>query len=208
MSPRHFVFGLAGVASLGTLGMLLGWGARLEAAAPEDLSRYADADLADERWTHLQGYNSQLESPQDWDGTVEGPKTLWYSNGVKRGEGLFRNNVKEGPWAYWHENGQKRWEGVYLAGVPDGLERAWYPNGQKQYEGSFANERRHGSFTTWYENGELWFQGEFVRGSREGRFLQWNEDGSLNLALSGIYSDNEKVSELPDVPDGARVAPR
>ncbi len=57
--------------------------------------------------------------------------TLWYANGQKSSEGIFRDGKLYGLTTTWYENGQKMDEGIWKDGIPDGLRTSWYPNGQK-----------------------------------------------------------------------------
>jgi len=153
-------------------------------------------DMSD--WAYLEAHTPSIQATTEWDGTINGMKTLWHPNGAKLGEGEYVNSEKNGPWTYWHDNGQKRWEGTYVADVPRGLERTWYDDGTPQYVGKFIDGLREGPFSYWYENGQLWWQGPFKHGLREGRFLQWRRNGDIDEDASGMYHEGKRVAPLSE----------
>ena len=146
--------------------------------------------------TPLLAHSARIAPPGDWDGSIDGMKTLWYESGVKRGEGRFSKGSKEDAWTFWYENGRRRWEGSYRKDLVEGEERSWYPNGSLCYQGTSSAGRRHGAFTAWYEDGQLWWTGEYKLGVRQGPFRYWRRDGSPDEKVSGIYVDGKRVKGL------------
>jgi len=144
----------------------------------------------------LVAHSQRITPTPEWDGSIDGLKTLWYESGVKRGEGRFVKGSREDAWTYWYENGQKRWEGTYHADQVHGVERSWYANGTLCYEGTSVGGRRHGAFRAWYEDGRPWWQGEYVLGVREGPFQYWRRDGTPDAKVSGSYVDGKRVKPL------------
>jgi len=153
----------------------------------------------DERWRGLSAYNARLaEASAPSEAIGDGYRTLWHSNGVKRGEGFFRGGRKQGRWTWWYESGQKRWEGTYVDDEPRGPERGWFENGQVEYVGTFVEERRDGPYERWHDNGQAAARGTYRQGRREGEFRYWSYEGELDRERSGLYEDDVKVAELPD----------
>jgi antitoxin component YwqK of YwqJK toxin-antitoxin module len=67
--------------------------------------------------------------------TFNGNCIIYYANGNKKSEGIYRNNMKTGLWTYWYENGVKEKEESYLyqdCGLHDYV---WFecPDGKWQY---------------------------------------------------------------------------
>lgn len=153
-------------------------------------------DMAD--WAYLSAHTPSSQAPTEWDGTINGMKTLWHPNGAKLGEGAYDNSEKTGPWVYWHDNGQKRWEGTYVRDVPRGIEAAWYDDGTQHYLGEFIDGQREGQFSYWHENGQLWWRGPFVDGKREGEFVQFERNGEFDEEASGLYRKGKRVSPLSE----------
>jgi len=154
----------------------------------------------EERWRGLSAYTlrADTDGAQPATAPADGHTTLWHENGVKKGEGLFRNGKKQGPWTWWYPSGQKRWEGTYVDDHPQGLERSWFENGQLEYEGSFQGEEREGTWARWYDTGQQAVVGKYRQGQREGEFRCWSYEGELDRERSGVYADDVKVAELPD----------
>lgn len=154
-----------------------------------------DAD-ASGSWQALVAHSPRITPATNWDGSLEGLKTLWYEDGAKKGEGRFAAGRKEDAWTFWYENGQKRWEGTYVRDLVHGLERSWYQNGTLCYEGTSVKGKRHGPFSAWYEDGQPWWKGEYQLGVRQGPFRYWHRDGSPDNKVSGVYEDGKRVRGL------------
>jgi hypothetical protein len=189
----------------------LAWAATLSCSqeAPRSSSGEVTANLLpletlaeveiDERWRSLSAYNARPEDARAEAALpLDGLRTLWHPNGVKKGEGLFSGGKKQGRWTWWYESGQKRWEGTYVDDEPRGPERSWYENGQVEYIGTFLEERRDGPYQRWYDNGQPAVDGAYQDGQREGEFRYWSYDGELDVERSGVYERDVKVRELPD----------
>jgi hypothetical protein len=147
-------------------------------------------------WEDLIAHSQRISPATNWDGSLDGLKTLWHDSGAKQGEGRFVQGRKEDNWTFWYENGQKRWEGSYHRDQVHGVERSWYPNGALCYEGTSVEGKRHGLFRAWYEDGQPWWQGEYQVGVRQGPFRYWHRDGSPDKKVSGVYVDGKRVKSL------------
>lgn len=165
--------------------------------ATSDLERDSESfePPSPQAWDGLVAHNQRIAGEGDWDGSLNGLRTLWYEGGAKRGEGRFVRGSKEGDWVFWYENGQKRWEGSYHADLVQGSERSWYPNGKLCFEGSSVEGQRHGQFRAWYEDGSRWWEGEYEMGKRQGEFRYWQRDGSLDEKVSGRYEAGKRVQD-------------
>jgi len=157
-------------------------------------------------WEPLVAHSSRVTPTPDWDGTLDGMKTLWFESGAKRGEGRFDHGLRQGVWTFWYEQGRTRWEGSYRDDLVDGVERAWYPNGALSFEGASVAGQRHGAFRAWYSDGKPWWEGNYELGVREGLFRYWQRDGSLDPRHSGLYEHGKRVSPLSG--DGLVAGPR
>ena len=183
--------------ALGAQLLFAGCGEKVRAAVETSLPEPAipgEAELLGD-WRHLEAHSSRSEGARDWDGSLEGMKTLWHDNGVKSGEGHFEHDRKQGAWTFWFPNGQKRWQGTFVDDVAEGEERAWRESGELYFEGKVAKGKRHGLYSVWYENGELWWRGPYRRGKRHGDFEYFHADGSADEELSGKYVRGKKVSD-------------
>jgi len=183
------------LALLSVLSLACGGSAPVAASEPvEEPTLPPDEEGIPPEWEHLEAHTSRGESLSGWDGSVEGQKTLWHDNGVKQGEGEFKQYKKTGPWIFWYPSGQKRWEGTFLEDLEEGEERAWYENGELQYEGSASKGLREGVYSFYYETGQLWWRGTYVKGKKHGEFEYFRPDGKRDSKLCGVYANGKLVS--------------
>lgn len=149
-------------------------------------------------WEELIAHSQRVAPTPAWDGALDGLKTLWYDDGMKKSEGRFVQGRKEGAWTFWYENGRKRWEGTYHLDLVEGPEQSWYRDGGLCYSGVSASGNRHGTFRAWHENGQPWWEGEYWAGVRQGIFRYWQRDGSPDTRVSGLYVDGKRVKGLDE----------
>ena len=76
----------------------------------------------------------------------------YYDNGLKFGEGTWKNGKEVGLFTSWYENGQIRSEETYKDGELDGKLILWYEDGQKGLEGTHKNGKLI-EWTEWDEDG-------------------------------------------------------
>jgi antitoxin component YwqK of YwqJK toxin-antitoxin module/beta-lactamase regulating signal transducer with metallopeptidase domain len=88
----------------------------------------------------------------------------------------FRNGLKSSYTVYW-PNGKKRYERLFKAGVRDGLTSGWYESGAKQSEVAYSAGKQNGLSSSWYESGAKQFEGQSDQGREVGRWTWWSEAG-------------------------------
>jgi hypothetical protein len=104
------------------------------------------------------------------DGKLDGPATMWHSNGQLHAQGLYHANREEGFWVYYSENGLK------IA------------------EGSFVSGQREGPWTTWFDDGTMESQGSYLAGKRTGAWVFWSIlGGATDGDKTGFYLEGRKV---------------
>ncbi|MCE9594596.1 MAG: toxin-antitoxin system YwqK family antitoxin [Planctomycetes bacterium] len=168
-----------------------------EASSGIDASATPDRSGADfeARWAHLAVHAGPERTAPQWNGAMDGPVTLWYPSGAKRGEGRYVDSNRVGPWTFWHENGQRRWQGTYVDGELDGSECAWFDDGERELECNWKDGERNGIYTQWHVNGRIAAQGEYKSGKREGRFDYFHVDGTVDDKLTGTYVRDRRVGD-------------
>ena len=82
---------------------------------------------------------------------------------------------KDGQYSLWYENGQKKEESIYKKGKMDGKYTSWHKNGQKNIECSFKNGLQDGPYTCWNENGKKTGEGTYKDGKEDGQFSYWGK---------------------------------
>lgn len=163
-------------------------------AAPGRSGDRSGADF-EARWAHLAVHAGPERTAPQWNGAMDGPVTLWYPNGAKRGEGSYADSNRVGLWTFWHENGQRRWQGTYVDGELDGSECAWFDDGEREFVCTWKGGERNGVFTQWHVNGRIAAQGEYKNGKREGRFDYFHDDGTVDDKLTGTYVRDRRVGD-------------
>lgn len=79
-----------------------------------------------------------------WVDTTNGLKDTiskieYYSNGNKKIEGTYKNNLRDGKWTYWFENGKVWSEGTFRKGQSDGVFNVNNEDGTKYMQSCYKN---------------------------------------------------------------------
>lgn len=117
--------------------------------------------------------------------------SLWsyfYENGVKMGEGSFKEGRRSGKWTYYHQSGKISSEGMYEGGRKNGYWKYYDENATLSSEGIVLNDKKEGYWKLYYGGGELKGEGEFDKGT--GRYKEYYESGILKK--TGIVKDDIK----------------
>jgi len=110
----------------------------------------------------------------------EGAYTEHYSNGQKKLEGCYGNNLREGNWEYWYDDGQEFAKGSFKEGRRDGQWTYWHENGQKSAKGSFTSRSYHygskyGEGVGSYQNKVPWVGAKEEQ--KDGLWTYWHANG-------------------------------
>lgn len=119
-----------------------------------------------------------------------------YSENAVVEEGRFVNNKKEGLWIAYFSNGKKKSEIVYKNNIPNGRVKFYYPNGNVLEEGTWINSRWEGKYKYYYENGQISYDWNFLNGRREGVQKYFSETGELKY--SGIWKNGLEEDKSSD----------
>lgn len=130
------------------------------------------------------------------DGQRHGPWWEGFSaDGTPKLRGTYDHGQRTGTWERWERAGPRILEEHYRADVLHGLQRKWRSDGSPESEIEFADGVQNGSVVGWYPGGQKQMEGTMVEGRREGRWSYWHPDGSPNPEWSGVYRDDQKVSD-------------
>jgi antitoxin component YwqK of YwqJK toxin-antitoxin module len=131
------------------------------------------------------GYNlnGQLEYYKIWPDTVNwyfiknGIHTIYYSDGIKAGEGIIQNHKFGDKWTEYFKNGNIDHIRDYTRDT--GWFTEYYENGK--LKDSVYHVNGFGNFVTryWYENGKLAQLSEWKRGGFNGVNIDYYENGQL-----------------------------
>ena len=111
---------------------------------------------------------------------------------------------KHGHWISWHSNGKRKYEGEFKNNLQVGSFTWWFSNGQKSTEGSFIAGKRQGAWTWWHQNGQKATNGSYADGNPTGNWKWWDHTGKLasraNFSLSeeSITSTEKKIVLQPE----------
>lgn len=110
-------------------------------------------------------------------GLLDSLYVSWYPNGTKKSEVFYNKGKKNGIETEWFSNGQKRQETAFDYGKKNGLRMKWYSTGQKKEVCTFNNDKLTGQFNSWHDNGRKRVECFYVDGLRNGYYTEWNSEG-------------------------------
>ncbi|MEE3040443.1 MAG: hypothetical protein VX948_06255, partial [Candidatus Latescibacterota bacterium] len=134
----------------------------------------------------------------EWNGFL----VLYYENGNKRREGLWRRGG-QGKWVEYYDSGGVEWEGNNVDGKREGKWVEYYEGGKRRVEreGNYVDGKLEGKVVLYYESGGVEKEGNFVDGKQEGKLVWYDEEG--NIIDGDIYQDGVCVEMCDDTPYGS-----
>jgi len=82
-----------------------------------------------------------------------GKETFWYPSGKISQTDMTLNNKLEGFFIMWYENGTKKTECIFKNGIENGLMQGWWLNGTLALKGNYINGKKDGLWETFDEKG-------------------------------------------------------
>jgi antitoxin component YwqK of YwqJK toxin-antitoxin module len=129
-----------------------------------------------------QGYDAgQLVEEGDYlNNKKTGVWTKYYSNGNKKHELTFANNIANGYAKIYYRTGQLQEEGIWKMNRWAGQYKYYYENGNLKYDWSYnASGKREGEQRYFHENGVVQYIGDWKGGKEAGELVEFYEDGSV-----------------------------
>jgi len=125
-------------------------------------------------------YNGMLSDAGVLKGKDEYEYTYYYPSGNVRKKLTFVNDkLKDGKSVVYYDNGQKQKELVYKNEEINGPYVSYFDNGQIDETFSYQDGQITGPYKSYTENGKVLIEGTFVNGKRQGESVEYREDGSL-----------------------------
>ncbi len=124
----------------------------------------------------LQGEGRFLHVDRDNDeqSVFDGPMTIYYRNGLKASEAVYRGGKLNGPQSEWDESGVERSRSEYLDGLLHGTSLDWYESGKLQYREVYDHGRLvNNKYIECDEFGRCW---KMIYESFDGQGLDWSEE--------------------------------
>jgi len=89
-------------------------------------------------------------------------KVEYWSNGNRRIEGGYKNNLRDGEWTYWFENGKVWSRGSFKDGLSNGKFEVYNEDGTRYMQSSYKSGQPDGCWTFFDKNKkqkEVYFEG-------------------------------------------------
>lgn len=119
----------------------------------------------------------------------------YFKNGKVEGTGEFKEGLVHGLRTIYYKNGNKSLERIYRNGINDGKSIEYYPNGKVKQEANFKNGKEDGIFKVFYENGQIQVILTFSNGVQQGDYFEYTPDGKLKVQY---YFVNGNASYSPE----------
>lgn len=152
-----------------------------------------DPSIRDGTYHRYDDEENLLESVQYVNGTVEGPRKIYYPNGQLMILETYMNGRFQGPYQTFYESGNKNEEGSYSDNQMEGEWRYYYDS-----EGNpvrevvqFRDNMENGPFREYHENGQLKAEGTYKDEYEDGMFREYDADG--NLIKEILYDSGRPV---------------
>ena len=113
-------------------------------------------------------------------------------------QGQFLDGKKEGEWITYHDNGQLESKGSFIDGNKDGDWVFFFDNGTIATQLNYKLGKKNGDFVGLYPNGCPQIKGSYLDDEINGIVFWFDNDTTLNIDISGSYSDGKKIAELSE----------
>jgi len=138
-------------------------------------------------------------------GTLEGQRTIFYSNGNPEIIEMYKKDNLDGEYKVFFENGQVQITSEYVNGILEGILKKYDEEGNLMEEVSFNNNEENGPFKEYYSNGKVQWSGNYLNGDNEfGLLEQFDESGQL---LKKMMCDSMGVCQTIWTPEKGDITP-
>lgn len=124
------------------------------------------------------------------DTIYHGLYTMWYQNGTKKLEVIYKNGKKEGLETLWDPFGTKIRETGYKDGKKNGVESYWDVRGNLKKKMYYLNGLQHGVETTFSSSGKKIKEELYKNGRKDGVEMGYDEQGRLVYQV--LYKEGKK----------------
>jgi antitoxin component YwqK of YwqJK toxin-antitoxin module len=147
--------------------------------------------------------------------------TLYYQNGTKAAEGIYKGTSKDSVWNYYsyyektlsnrenYKNGKKegRSTSYYASGsvsqeidyrndVKDGIWKQYFENANLKLSATYVAGKRTGDFILNYPNNIAEWKGKYIDDKKEGNWTHYNPDGSKDSEIEFVNGIAKNAEEL------------
>jgi antitoxin component YwqK of YwqJK toxin-antitoxin module len=128
--------------------------------------------LKDDRW-YLKGSNTPYS----------GEFIDYYFNGLKQGEGTFKDGKLTGLRKVYHPNSNIEQEKYFNKGMAIGMENNYYEDGSLKEQGSYKNNKESGIWKSYYPNGQVQLISKYKHGKPVGTAFKYYSNGKLKVRV-------------------------
>ncbi|HEY1039253.1 MAG TPA: hypothetical protein VGF30_07595, partial [Bacteroidia bacterium] len=132
----------------------------------------------------------------------DGYWNFYFSNGIKKSEGEFKNGVRHGLWRFYFKSGGIKEESVYDNGT-EVVSRAYYRNDNMKYEFNIKDNKIIGQVKYFYPNGNVKYVREYKDGKINGTETQYFRNGNKNFEINN--NDNVYDGDVIEYYDNGKI---
>jgi antitoxin component YwqK of YwqJK toxin-antitoxin module len=135
----------------------------------------------------------------------------YFLNGLKEGEGYFKNGRAEGLRTTYYLNGNRRYTRNYKNGIENGISIEYFYNGEIRMEGTTIDGVENGIWKEWYSTGPLkreltYNNGQVDISKEDNKFyktltngINQSAEGNYDLAISTLTKAEKLNSNYSDL---------
>ncbi len=139
-----------------------------------------------------------------WVVLNSGGKFPGFEEGGLVEEGDYLDNKKIGIWTKYYSNGNKKHELTFTNNLPNGYAKFYYKDGLLQEEGMWKDNKWVGEYRYYHENGNLFYNWVYnSKGQREGTQQYFYENG--NLMIEGAWKEGAESGLLKEYYENGSV---
>ena len=129
-----------------------------------------------------------------FEGEKIGKWVVFYSNGRKKSEHIFKSGMMNGPYTLWYKNGLRGEYGFFKNNEKDKLIIKWDEKGNKFSSVTFKEGFYHGEVIFYIPNGQIKYKGIYHEGKCiEGIKKSFRHKGKYPSPVYEVYENNELV---------------
>ena len=114
------------------------------------------------------------------NGKLNGIRTIFYHNGTKEIEEIYKMDSLDGSYKSYYPSGELEFKCEYVNNKIQGKSYKYYESGQIMEEVLFKDNEENGPFVEYYDNGEIEWKGSYLNGDNEfGILEQFDRTGVL-----------------------------
>ncbi len=118
-------------------------------------------------------------------GDNEGYWNFYFTNGIKKSEGAFKNGSKDGLWRYYHKTGDIKEESMFKDGKEVSY-KSYFKNGNPKIEFPMAGDQIDGEMRSYFANGNVKLTRVYKQGKINGTEVHYYRNGQKEISYNNI----------------------